>query len=312
MNIPRIASFVKDMCWWYYSFVQKISKAIIPVAGLGTRFLPVTRVISKEMIPLIDKPVIQYIIDECVEAGAHTIIFVVNKNNSNLLRNYLNPAHARHMHRVTIPSIRHEVERLDHLLRSVTFRYVEQKKPLGEGDALLAAQRFIKPDEPFFVSVGDILVRSQPPCFVALARVYQKYRAPVFAVERISRKAVSHYGVIRTSKHVTRSLWRVGGIVEKPHPQDAPSLYAMVGKYVLTPQVFDYLRRIKIGSGAEIKLAYALDTYAAHAPLYAYETHGTHFDCGDKLGFLRAILYYGIRHQHLKVGFKHLLRLTRS
>lgn len=292
--------------------MQKILKAIIPVAGLGTRFLPITRVVSKEMIPLIDKPVIQYIIEECVEAGVHTIIFVVNKNNSNLLRNYFNPTHAWHMHHVTIPSIRHEVERLDHLLRSVTFRYVEQKKPLGDGDALLAARQFIKPNEPFFVSVGDILVQSQPPCFVALARAYQKYRVPVFAVEHVARKAISHYGVIRPSKRVTRRLWQVGGIVEKPHPHAVPSLHAMVGKYLLTPDVFDYLQRVSAKSGVEIKLAHALGAYAADSPLYAYETRGTHFDCGDKLGFLRAVLYYGARHQHLKINFKRLLRLTRS
>lgn len=290
--------------------MEHISKAIIPVAGLGTRFLPITRVISKELVPLVDKPVIQYIVEECTVAGIREIIFVVNKNNGRQLKNYFDISHARHMFGIAAPFIKKEVEQLADLIKKTTFHYVEQKNLSGDGDAILCARRFIHPGEPFALSMGDLIVDANPPALREMVTLYHHHKVPIIAVEKVSRKLISHYGVIKKGRLINSRLWQVADIIEKPERERAPSLLAMVGKYILTSEIFHYIQSESAKKRGEIKLAHALTRFANDQKLLAYQIAGSHFDCGDKLGFLKATVHFGARHAYLGKDFQNFLRLT--
>lgn len=288
----------------WYTLLDMITKAIIPIAGRGTRFLPITRVVPKELIPLIDRPVIQHIVEECALAGAREIIFVVNHHNGDMVKKYFNSNHARYMYAVADPMVRRGVRNLDRLLKKLQFYFVVQRTLRGDGDAFLAARHFIKKNDVFFASMGDLLLERKGE-MKELARVYVRTGVSAVAVERVPRADVVRYGVIKTTG---RGL-RVVDIVEKPTPQAAPSTLALVGKYVLTAEIFEKLAQLRPDAYGEIKLAYALRELAREGKLLAHQIRGTHYDCGSIPGFLRATIHASLHHPQYTRALTDIKRL---
>ncbi len=287
--------------------MSQIKKAIIPVGGYGTRFLPATKAQPKEMLPIVDKPVIQYLVEEAVASGITEIIFVTGKGKraiedhfdySGELESFLDSKGKGELAK--------EVRRISSLAK---FAFVRQKEPRGVGDALLQARHLIG-HEPIAVLYGDDIVDSTSTCLKQLLDVYDKYHSSVLALERVPRKEVSKYGVIG-GKKIGDKTYQIREIIEKPSIEDAPSNLISIGKYIITPDVFDELAEIKIQPNHELYLTDALVAYLARGgKIYGYEFEGKRFDCGDKLGFLKAVVHFGLKHAEVGVAFKnHLKRL---
>ena len=264
---------------------MRVRTAVFPAAGLGTRFLPATRAQPKEMLPLVDKPMIQYVVEEAVASGITDIIVVYRPDKR---------------------SIRSHLDASDFGAR-VKFRYAIQEKPRGLGHAVLAARRQMG-NEPFAVLLGDDIVSDAPkPCLRQLLDLFEKHRQPVIAVERVPREQVGRYGVIDALK-ITDRVWEIKDLVEKPTPEEAPSDLAIIGRYVLTPDVFPILAKTKPGARGEIQLTDALQALARRRPMYALEFEGRRHDTGDKLGFLRATVEFALAHPDLAPAFRAYLK----
>ncbi len=263
---------------------MKVRKAVIPAAGLGTRFLPATKVVPKEMLPVVDKPVIQYIVEEAVASGIEQIIIVTSLGKRSLEDHF--DYHYELEHRLAETgktALRDEVRAIADLAE---FVFVRQKEPLGNGHAVLCA-RDVVGNEPFAMLWGDDLVVAEPPCLRQLLDVYERFEAPVAAVQSFPPQEATKYGVI-AGEQVDARLWRVRDLVEKPKLEALPSTLAVVKEYVLTPDVFDHLERTQRGVGGEIWLADAVRALAAERPMYALEFQGKRYDVGNKLQFLYA------------------------
>ena len=277
---------------------RRVKKAIIPVAGMGTRFLPATKAQPKEMLTVVDKPVIQYIVEEAVEAGIETIIFVTALGKraieDHFDRNFeLEYQLERKQKTALLESIK-EVERLAH------FAFVRQKKPLGDGHAILSAVPFLEEREPVAVLFGDDIIYGDRPAIGELIETYEKTDAPVLAVQTVPKDSVSRYGVIDGEKRAD-SEWKVDQFVEKPSPEKAPSTEAVVGRYVITSEILSLLKGRSPGKDGEIRLADAFEEYLSQkGPLYARSFSGTRYDCGNKFEFIRAQVELGLTHPELK------------
>ena len=284
-----------------------IKKVIIPVAGFGTRFLPATKAQPKEMLPIVDKPVIQYLVEEAVASGINEIIFVTGRGKRAIEDHFDNAAELEYF---LEKRGKHELAREIRKISSLAnFAFVRQKEPRGNGDALLQAFHLIK-DEPVAVLFGDDVVYSKTPCLKQLIVAFKKYKAPIFALERVPMEQVYKYGIVNAKKVATRT-YRINAVVEKPAVKDAPSDLSIVGKYVLTPDVFYELSRLEYKSGKELELTEAFKKMLKHGKkIYGYEFEGTRYDCGDKLGLLKAVVDFGLRHPDVGKGLReHLYNL---
>ncbi|MBU6415484.1 UTP--glucose-1-phosphate uridylyltransferase GalU [Patescibacteria group bacterium] len=284
------------------SFIKKV---IIPVAGFGTRFLPATKAQPKEMLPIVDKPVIQYLVEEAVASGITEVIFVTGRGKRAI------EDHFDHAGELEFFLEKRGKQNLADQIRKISglahFAFVRQKEPRGAGDALLQVQHLIG-NEPVAVLYGDDVVYSKTPCLKQLIAVFEKYQKPVFPLERVSKEMVSRYGIIGGKKIGPRT-YRIERIVEKPSIEDAPSRFAVVGKYILTPKVFSVLRELKdhvnYHEGKELVPTEAFARMLAQGEeMYGYEFEGVRYDCGDKLGFLKAVVDFGLRHPDIQVGFR--------
>ena len=285
---------------------MKITKAVFPVAGMGTRFLPATKASPKEMLPLVDKPLIQYVVEEAVEAGIKEIILVTGRN-----KNAIEDHFDRSVELELLLESKGNSELLN-LVRDISdmcdFCYIRQKEPKGLGHAILRA-RDIVGDEPFAVLLGDDIIYSEnTPAIRQLIEVYEKVTAPVIAVEKVPEEAVSAYGVIDPEPTGEDGLSRIRGMVEKPPADKAPSNLAIIGRYILTPDIFDYIERTEPDSKGEIQLTTALNALLAKTPAYGYEFSGVRYDAGDKLGFLKATVEYALRRRDLGGRFMEYLK----
>lgn len=278
---------------------MRIKKAIIPVAGMGTRFLPATKAQPKEMLPVVDKPVIQYIVEEAVAAGIEEIIFVtaIGKRaiEDHFDRNF------ELEYRLEQKNKHEELKQISKLGKLAKFAFVRQAKPLGDGHAILSALPFIAEDEAVAVLFGDDIIYSpRTPAIGQLIKVYEKYGAPVAAIQEVPKKDVSSYGVIG-GKKIDEKVWEVNEFVEKPAKEDAPSNLAIVGRYVLTPELLRHLPKQKPGKDGEIRLA---DAFISHLkekqPMYGCKFDGERFDCGNKLQFIIAQIELGLHHPEVK------------
>ncbi len=284
---------------------MRVRKAVFPVAGLGTRFLPATKAQPKEMLPLVDKPMIQYVVEEAVASGLSEIILVTGRSKRAIedhfdaafeLEYYLND--------------RGKVEELAQLktiseLASVC--YVRQKEPLGLGHAILCARALVG-EEPFAVFLGDDIVGAAPsPCMRQLLDVYERHGGPVVAVERVPREHLNRYGVI-APRHVGGNVYEILDLVEKPSPRDAPSDLAIIGRYVLPHAIFGLLADTPAGRGGEIQLTDALRALRARGPMYAVAFEGRRYDTGDKLGFLKATVELALARPDLADQFRAYLK----
>src|SRR3989338_839452 len=275
------------------NFDVQIKKLIIPAAGAGTRLLPITKVTPKELLRLVDKPVSWYLVDEAYESGIRHIIFIINPWKKEIQKYFCDSSGE---------SILKEFPGLK-------FSFIETNERFGDGHAIFLASRMINKKEAFAVTMGDLLSPSEKPFLKQLAKVFKKYQKPVISVEHVSRRHVDRYGIISPKSSIGR-VFLIGDIVEKPPVQQAPSNLAMTGKYILTPEIFDYLDRLLKNrkKGQEIRLADALKEYSHERELLALECSGRHFDTGNKIGFLKTEVAFGLKHPEIRKEFKKYLK----
>ncbi len=284
-----------------------IRKAVIPVAGLGTRFLPATKAIPKEMLTIVDRPTIQYIVEEVVNSGIEQIIFVTSEGKSAIENhfdyNFHLDAVLREKNKTTLGK---ELDMISNLIDIVSVR---QKKPLGLGHAIWTA-RHIVGNEPFMVCLGDDLVLSDVPCARQMLELYRDVGESIVAVQRVPHEQTYQYGIVEGEANGRERTYKVSRMVEKPAPGTTDSDLAIIGRYILKPDIFDILSNTTPGHGGEIQLTDALLALCKRREMYAYEFEGTRYDAGDKLGYLQAIVAYGLRHNELGPSFKSFLQET--
>ena len=284
--------------------LMKIRKAVLPAAGLGTRFLPATKAQPKEMLPLVDKPLIQYVVEESVGAGITDVIIVTGRGKSAIEDHFDVSFELEHF-----LEDKGKAEELD-IVRAisdlVSVSYVRQKEALGLGHAVSVAESLVG-DEPFAVLLGDDLIDAVVPCIRQMAEVYEKVQAPVLAVMKVPPEEISSYGVI-AAERVEERLYRVEALVEKPPREQAPSDLAIIGRYILTPSIFRHLRSTKSDQRGEIQLTNGLQSLLSETPIYGFEFEGVRHDCGNKLGFLRATVDYALKRPDLRESFLSFLK----
>ncbi len=285
-----------------------VRKAVLPVAGLGTRFLPATKASPKEMLPVVDKPLVQYAVEEAMEAGIQEIVFVTSRAKRAIEDHFDVSAELEHL-----LSLQGKHAMLDGLRRllppHVRYAYVRQQEARGLGHAVSSARALIG-NEPFAVILPDDLMDAKPGVMRQLLAQHADTGSSVVAVQPVAPEDVGQYGIVRCPEGIGRRL-PLTGIVEKPEPVHAPSRLAAVRRYVLTPSVFDWLERIGPGRNGECQLSDAIAQLCMHEPVYAYRFSGLRFDCGSKLGYLAATLHFALRHPELGEDFAHLLSRVR-
>jgi len=288
---------------------QRIRKAVLPVAGLGTRFLPATKSCAKEMLPVVDKPLVQYAVEEAVDAGIDEIIFVTSKSKRAIEDHFDGCAE---LEQLLQRQGKHEMlSGLQRLLPpNVRYVYVRQPEARGLGHAIGCARPLIG-DEPFAVILPDDLMDAQPGVLRQMLAQYDATGASIVAVQSVPAEELSRYGIVRCLDAIGRLL-PLTGIVEKPAQGQAPSRLAAVGRYVLTPALFDHLERLVPGANGEYQLTDAIAQLCTGEAVYAYRFSGQRFDCGSKLGYLAATLHFALRHPELGEPFAHLLEQTRA
>jgi UTP--glucose-1-phosphate uridylyltransferase len=286
---------------------QRIRKVVFPVAGLGTRFLPATKASPKEMLPIVDKPLIQYAAEEAVAAGAEVLIFITGRNKNAI------PDHFDKAYELEAELEERGKTRVLEVVRSVVPRhvscvYIRQPEALGLGHAVLCARPVVN-DDPFAVILADDLIDagSGPGCLAQMVQQHDLHGCSVLGVEQVEPEETEKYGMVGVAPESER-LSRVTGIVEKPKPRKAPSRLAVVGRYVLTPRIFDLLEQTERGAGGEIQLTDAIAALLAEERVLAYEFVGRRYDCGSKLGYLQATVEYGLKHPELRQAFAGYLR----
>ena len=287
--------------------MSSVTKAVFPVAGLGTRFLPATKAQPKEMLPLVDKPIIQYGVEEAVKAGISNILMVTGRGK-NAIEDHFDVS----VELEAFLEARGKTEQLDEVRKIsnlINFAYVRQGEPLGLGHAVLVARELIGTD-PFAVILGDDVIDADPPAIRQLIDVYERVGGPVLAVERVPRDEISSYGVIAvdTSVDLGPGVYQVKDLVEKPPKDEAPSDLAIIGRYVLTPDIFPALAATKSDRTGEIQLTNGLRELLKSRPLFACEIKGVRHDTGNKLGFLKAVVYFALRRPDLAEKFSAYLR----
>lgn len=287
----------------------KVRKAVFPAAGLGTRFLPATKAQPKEMLPLVDKPIIQYGVEEAIHSGIQNIIIVTGRGKSAIedhfdvsfeLENMLESRGKKEL----LAIVRNVSDMID-------VSYIRQKEALGLGHAVMRASELVGP-EPFACVLADDVIDAETPCLRQLLDIYEFFSAPVLAVMEVPKENISAYGVVDAEpishNGAKDRVYRIRDLVEKPNAADAPSNLAIIGRYVLTPEIFGSIASVQPGSGAEIQLTDALKHLLRSRPIYAYRFEGKRYDAGDKLGFLKATVEFALRRHDLGGPFREYLR----
>ena len=289
--------------------MMKVRKAIIPAAGLGTRFLPATKAQPKEMLPIVDKPSLQYIIEEAVQSGIEEILIITGRNKKSI---------KDHFDR----SIELELEleksgKLDllaqvrHITDMVNIHYIRQKDPRGLGHAIFCAKSFIG-NEPFAVLLGDDIVDAKTPCLKQMIDTYNEYKTSILGVQQVSYDDVHKYGIVE-GKHIEDRIYKVKDLVEKPLREDAPSNVAILGRYIINPAIFDILEHTTPGKLGEIQLTDALKELAQKEAMYAYSFEGRRYDVGDKQGFIEATIDFALKREDLREGvLNYILKVSDS
>lgn len=284
---------------------KKIRKAVFPVAGLGTRFLPATKASPKEMLSIVDKPLIQYAVEEAIAAGITEMIFVTGRNKR-AIEDHFDKAYeleaeleARNKH--ALLDVLHKIKP-----DNVECFYVRQAEALSLGHAVLCAERLIN-DEPFAVMLADDLLDGQTPIMQQMTALYEQHGTSLIGVETIAREQSRSYGVIAGVSHEER-LVKLHDIVEKPAPENAPSTLGVVGRYILTPEIFKHLRNLRPGAGGELQLTDGIASLLRQQDVLAYQFEGIRYDCGSKLGYLQATVQFALRHPEVREDFRSFLQ----
>ena len=282
---------------------MKLRQAVIPAAGLGTRFLPATKAVPKELLPIVDKPIIQYIIEEAAASGITKIILVLSRGKEAVLDHFSRSrALEGYLQGRRNSSLLETLQRISALVDVVS---VLQEKPLGLGHAVLCARKAVG-HEPFAVLLGDDMVDSPVPCLLQMRKVFETRRASVIALHSVKRNEVQRYGIIEGTK-AGKDIYEIHNLVEKPSPEKAPSRLAIIGRYILFPEIFDILEKARPGHGGEIQLTDALQTYLSQSLLLGYTFHGDRYDAGDRGDFLKANLAYAWKRKDMRRDLKDFL-----
>ena len=285
--------------------MQKITKAVFPVAGFGTRFLPATKASPKEMLPIVDKPLIQYAAEEAIAAGATELIFITGKNKRSIEDHF---DVAGELEAQLEASGKHKMLNTlrDILPSHVSCIFIRQPKALGLGHAVLCAKPVVG-NEPFSVILADDLIDGEVSAVKQMTGVYAAKGGSVLGVEDVPASATASYGIV-DAETIEKDLLKVNSIVEKPQPEDAPSNLGVVGRYIFTPKIFDCLEKVKPGMGGEIQLTDGISDLMKLEHVYAYRFHGKRFDCGSKLGFMQANVELALKHPELQADFAKYLK----
>jgi UTP--glucose-1-phosphate uridylyltransferase len=289
--------------------VAKVRKAVFPAAGLGTRFLPATKSMPKEMLPLVDKPIIQYGVEEAVHSGIRNIIMVTGRGKSAIEDHFDHSFELEHQlesrHKKDLLKIVRQVSDL------IDISYIRQKEALGLGHAVLRAQDLVGP-EPFATILADDVIDAETPCVRQLLDIYEFFSAPVLAVMEVPKDAISSYGCIdaeAVSHNGSKDkVFRIRDLVEKPKVNEAPSNLAIIGRYILTPDIFESIAKVEPGAGGEIQLTDSLRLLLRSRPIYAFKFEGKRYDAGDKLGFLKATVEFALQRHDLGAQFRQYLK----
>jgi UTP--glucose-1-phosphate uridylyltransferase len=285
--------------------MKKIRKAVFPVAGLGTRFLPATKATPKEMLPIVDKPLIQFAVEEAIEAGITEMIFVTGRTKR-AIEDHFDKAYELETE-LALKNKNDLLAMLKNVLpNGVNCIYIRQAEPLGLGHAVGCAASVVD-DEPFAVILADDLVDASPGALKQMVDVAHKHGGSVLGVEDVPRERTRQYGIVSSTKIDDRTE-KLTAIVEKPAPENAPSTLAVVGRYVLTPKIFELIGQVKAGAIGEIQLTDAISALLAHEPVFAHRYAGTRYDCGSKLGYLKASVEFGKRHPEVGAEFTQFLK----
>lgn len=282
---------------------MKIKKAIIPAAGLGTRFLPATKAQPKEMLPIVDKPTIQYIVEEAVASGIEDILIVTGRNKRAIEDHF-----DRSIELEMLLREKKDEELLEKVIaisEMADIHYIRQKETKGLGHAIYCARKFIG-NEPFAVLLGDDIIASHVPCLKQLIEVYNELGGSILGVKEVPREQVSKYGVLE-AKPYKKGIYQVTNLIEKPEPHEAPTQLAVMGRYIIQPQIFEILEQTKPGVGGEIQLTDALRELCKVQPMYGYEFSGKRYDIGDKMGFLMATVEFALERKDLAASFREYL-----
>lgn len=283
---------------------MKVKKAIIPAAGLGTRFLPATKAQPKEMLPIVDKPTIQYIIEEAVASGIEEILIITGRNKK-CIEDHFDKSVELEME-LEKAGKSELLELVRDISDMVDIHYIRQKEPRGLGHAIHCAKTFVG-NEPFAVLLGDDVVDSEVPCLKQLIDCYSEYKTTILGVQTVPESETNKYGIV-DGIHIEDRVYKVKDLVEKPSVDEAPSNVAILGRYIITPQIFDILENTEPGKGGEIQLTDALKTLISQEAMYAYNFQGRRYDVGDKLGFLQATIEFALKKEELRDRFLDYLK----
>ena len=288
--------------------MQTVKKAIIPAAGLGTRFLPATKAQPKEMLPIVDKPTLQYIIEEAVASGIKEILIITGRNKKSI---------EDHFDKSVELELELEqkgkldlLEMVRNISNMINIHYIRQKEPNGLGHAIHCAKSFIG-DEPFAVMLGDDVVDAEKPCLKQLIEAYEEYHTTILGVQQVANEDVDKYGIVE-GKYIENGIYKVKDLIEKPDIETAPSNIAILGRYIITPEIFDILENTKPGKNGEIQLTDGLKTLCKNQAMYAYVFEGKRYDVGDKLGFLEATVDFALKNPELRDRFLEYMKKTVS
>ena len=285
--------------------LQKVRKAIIPAAGLGTRFLPATKAIAKEMLPIVDIPTIQYIIQEAVDSGIEEILIITGRNKRSIEDHFDKSVELENQLK---EQGKYDLLGLSEEISQVDIHYIRQKEAKGLGHAVLCAKQFVG-NEPFAVMLGDDIVDAEVPCLRQLIDVYDDCQGTVLGVQEVAKDKVSSYGIVNPKK-VKENIWQAVDLIEKPSVEEAPSQLAVLGRYILEPEIFALLEKTEPGRGNEIQLTDAICKLAHEKPVYAYNFSGRRYDIGDKQGYLEATVEYALKRPEIRDKFLNYLAKT--
>ncbi|GAB6150657.1 UTP--glucose-1-phosphate uridylyltransferase GalU [Clostridium novyi] len=283
---------------------MNVKKAIIPAAGLGTRFLPATKAQPKEMLPIVDKPTIQYIIEEAVASGIEEILIITGRNKRAIEDHFDKSIELELQLENTNKT--ELLEMVRGISNMVDIHYIRQKEPKGLGHAISCAKTFVG-NEPFAVMLGDDVVDSEVPCLKQLINCYNEYKTSILGVQKVPKENVCKYGIV-DGIHIEDRVYKVKGLVEKPSIEEAPSDIAILGRYIITPDIFDILENTPPGKGGEIQLTDALGILIQNQAMYSYCFEGRRYDVGDKLGFLEATVEFALKRDDIKEPFLKYLK----
>lgn len=289
--------------------LSSVKKAVIPTAGLGTRFLPLSKIIQKELFPLADKPIVQYLVEEAINSGIKEIIFVVQPRKTAVLDYFKKPSEKieKIIKQTKKDYLLERLKNLEELSKNISFSFVQQKKPLGDGNAVLQAKKIIK-EENFAVLFSDDIVESKTPAIEQMLKIFKTCQKPVAAIHRLPKEKLPSYGVVKVEKIANR-LFKIKGITEKPKINEAPSDLAVVGKYILTPEIFEELEKTPNNERGELILADALASMIKNSKaIYGYEFEGEWWECGNFASYIKSNLHFCLKHPEYGQELKKYLK----